>query len=270
MDSSSHIVFLNSFLLILRAGFEAIIVVSAICTYLRKTGQEEKISSIYKGALAAVAASFLTMWIVQALFIRSGEAREAIEGFTMLSASVLLVFVGYWFLRMSNVDRWHEYMNRKIRTSAEKSNIFALSAMSFLTVYREGAETVIFYQALQSSYHGSNGTIIIGFLAGLALLTLVFIALRFTAMKVPSGVFFTGTALLLFYIAFTLAGHGVLELQEAGLVSVTNVESLQAVKTLRVFPTYEGLAVQGILLASFIAVLLTRLRSVKKKFISAS
>src|SRR3972149_130727 len=192
MDSSSHIVFLSSFLLILRAGFEAIIVVSAICTYLRKTGQEEKISSIYKGALAAVAASFLTMWIVQALFIRSGEAREAIEGFTMLSASVLLVFVGYWFLRMSNVDRWHEYMNRKIRTSAEKSNIFALS------------------------------------------------------------------------------GHGVLELQEAGLVSVTNVESLQAVKTLRVFPTYEGLAVQGILLASFIAVLLTRLRSVKKKFISAS
>lgn len=269
MDGDFYMLFLKSVFLIIRAGFEAIIVISAICAYLKRTGQAEKIRSIYVGALVAIAASFLTVALVQVLFIRSGDAREAIEGITMLAASALLVFVGYWFLRMADAEKWHEYIDGKARGSAGKTGIFALSFTSFLTVYREGAETVIFYQALHSVYRDETGTIITGFLTGLALLAFVFLALESTVKRIPSGVFFKATTLLLYFISFTLAGHGIWELQKAGIMSISPVENMQGLKFLRVYPTIEGIAVQGALLVVFVAVLFKELRGKHSKPVSA-
>jgi len=251
--------FLKSLFIILRAGFESILVISALCAYLKKTGQDNKVGFIYFGALMAVLASIATIGAIQLLFTRSGEARVALEGFTMLFASVLLLYVSFWFIRKSGPAGLGDYFSQKL-VSAGNTNMLALSATSFLTVYREGAETVLFYQALRSTAQAEPDMIIIGFFAGLAALGFLFVALRFTVLRVPSGALFAVSALVLYFMAFIFAGKGVMELQEAGLLSASHVK-FPLIEFLGIYPTYEGLSAQGL----FILVSLFSLYFILKK-----
>ena len=257
--SGNLMLFLKSFFIILRAGFESILVISALCAYLKKTGQDNKVGFIYFGALMAVLASIATIGAIQLLFTRSGEARVALEGFTMLFASVLLLYVSFWFIRKSGPAGLSDHFSRKL-VSAGNTNMLALSATSFLTVYREGAETVLFYQALRSTAQAEPDMIIIGFFAGLASLGLLFVALRFTVLRVPSGALFAVSALVLYFMAFIFAGKGVMELQEAGLLSASHVK-FPLIEFLGIYPTYEGLSAQGL----FILVSLFSLYFILKK-----
>ena len=247
--SKNLMLFLQSFIIIFRAGFESILVIGALCAYLKKTGHENRIGSIYFGALIAVLASIATIGLIQLLFTRSGEAREALEGFTMLFASVLMLYVGFWFMGKSGPAGLGGYFSQKMASLGAR-NMLALSATSFLAVYREGAETVLFYQALRATSQGEPDMIILGFFAGLASLGALYIALRFTVAKIPSGVLFFVSSLFLYFMGFTFAGKGVMELQEAGLLGASPAD-FPVIDFLGLYPTYEGLSIQAIFILVF-------------------
>ena len=82
--------FLQSFLILLREGFEAMLVITALASYLRRAGAPRQIRVVYYGVGWALLASLLTAWALSALITLSGEGREAMEGGTMLLASVVL------------------------------------------------------------------------------------------------------------------------------------------------------------------------------------
>ena len=252
---SPYTTFVNSFIIILREGFEAILVISALTAYLTKAGQRDNVRTVYKGAGAALIASVITAVLLETVITIRGAGKEALEGITMLLATAVLFYVSYWLITKIQVAKWQHYIKSKVESSLSRGNMFALGFAAFLAVYREGAETILFYQALYSTSDGNSAAIIAGFAAGSLLLIGLFILIKYGSVRIPIGPFFAVTSALLYYLAFTFAGKGIRELQEAEWVSFTPIEGLPAVGFLGFYPTWEGIALQAVLvLALLIAV----------------
>jgi high-affinity iron transporter len=257
--------FIDSFIIIVREGFEAILIISALVAYLAKTGHGDKVRRIYLGAVLALLASVATAIILNTIFSVSGPAREGMEGITMLMATAVLFYVSYWLISKAEVGRWQRFIKGKMEAALSGRSLFALSSAAFLAVYREGAETILFYQALLSG-SGEGGTAIImyGFAAGGIILAFVYLAIKYMSLKVPLGPFFALTSILLYYLAFSFAGKGILELQEAAWVSATPV-NFPTIHILGIYPTVEGLTLQGLLFAAAIGAGLYTLFSIDRE-----
>jgi len=268
---SPYTVFFNSFIIILREGFEAILVISAISAYLAKTGQKGKVKTVYKGAVLALIASIFTAILLQTVIRISGAGKEALEGITMLIATAVLFYVSYWLITKIEVARWQHYIKSKVESSLTKGNVLALGFAAFLAVYREGAETILFYQALYSGADAHGSAIIAGFAAGSLLLIGLFILIKYGSVRIPIGPFFAVTSTLLYYLAFTFAGKGIRELQEAVWISSTPVEWLPTISFLGIYPTWEGMLLQVILiLALLVAIVYSFVLRPYKEMITAS
>lgn len=247
-ESGATAGFLSSFFIIVREGFEAILIIGAIIAYLIKSGNADKVRTIYQSALVAVLASIATAVAVRYVFNISGASQEFLEGATMLLAVAVLFSVSFWLLSKVQAQQWQHYIQSKLARSLTTGSTLALWSAAFLAVYREGAETVLFYQALVSGADRSDiGAIGLGFAAGVAVLAALFITIRWGSVKIPIKPFFIGTGVFLYYMAFVLAGKGIKELQEAGAVEITSVPGLSPVDLVGIYPSWEGLALQSAL-----------------------
>jgi high-affinity iron transporter len=245
---SPYTLFFNSFIIIVREGFEAILIISALTAYLVKTGKADKIGTVYRGAGIAIIVSIVTAVLLQTVINISGAGREALEGITMLLATAVLFYVSYWLITKIEVTRWQHYIKSKIESSLSRGNITLLGFAAFLAVYREGAETILFYQALYASSDGNASAMVAGFVSGSLILVGIFALIKYGSVRVPIGPFFAVTSTLLYYLAFTFAGKGILELQEAEWVSSTPVEWIPTIGLLGIYPTWEGVLLQGVLM----------------------
>ncbi len=246
----------NSFIIIVREGFEAILVISALAAYLVKIGRPEKVKTVYGGAGLALIASLALAIILQFFFSVTGTGKEALEGITMLIATGVLFYVSYWLISKAQVVKWQRYIKSMVEGSLSKGSVYTLALASFLAVFREGAETVLFYQALYSSANGGILHIAGGFLAGSLVLAAIFLVMRYGSVRIPIGPFFAITSTLLYYLAFVFAGKGIMELQEAGWIPVTPVKWVPTIGVLGIYPTLEGLSLQAILLLALLVALL--------------
>lgn len=248
-ENSEYSFFLSSFLILVREGFEAILILGAIIAYLERSGNGNKVKVIYRSALTAIAASVISALAIKVLFNISGASQEILEGVTMLIAVAVLFSVSFWLLSKVEAKRWREYIEGKIQSSLTTGSTFALWSAAFLAVYREGAETVLFYQALVTGMgQESLGMIALGFVLGSVTLAVLFVAVRFGSLKIPMKPFFIGTSLLMYYLAFVFAGQGIRELQAGGLVGSTPVPGIPVLDLLGIYPTWQSLALQGLLL----------------------
>ena len=252
--------FIQSFLILVREGFEAILIITALITYLRRSGGEDKVRVIYHGVGWALAASFLTAYLLTLVIDISGTSREGLEGATMLIASAVLFYVSYWLISKRQADRWQSYVRGRIDRALSGGKLFTLGFAAFLAVYREGAETVLFYQALYAGTKEQTLPVVVGFMAAVVALAAIYWAMRTASFKIPMGVFFSVTAAFLYFLAVTFAGSGVLELQGARWVSVTPLDWIPRVTWLGLFPTVESVAAQLVLLVPLMAAALWWLR----------
>ena len=246
---STMSLFVSSFFLLVREGFEAILIVAALMTFLAKAGASEQRRHVARGAWLAVLASLLTWVLVELLFQVTPGQRGAIEGFTMLLAAVVLFYVSYWLLSKIEAAKWAAFVKTKVESALSSGSGMALSAVAFLAVYREGFETILFYKALFSS-GGGAGTVPVlgGIAAGAVGLVAVYVVINQLGLRVAMKPFFTVTGVMLYYMAFVFAGKGVAELQEGGVVGLTVVEGVPRIPVLGIYPTVESLALQGLLL----------------------
>jgi high-affinity iron transporter len=241
--------FVSSFFLLVREGFEAILIVAALMTFLAKAGAPERRRHVARGAWVAVAASVLTWALVELLFQITPGQREAIEGSTMVLAAAVLFYVSYWLLSKIEAAKWTAFVRGKMQSALSSGSGMALSAVAFLAVYREGFETILFYKALFSSA-GPTGTVSVlgGIGAGAVGLVAVYIAINQLGLRVAMKPFFFVTGVMLYYMAFVFAGKGIAELQEGRLIPLTVIEGAPRVPVLGIYPTLESLVVQGLLL----------------------
>ncbi|MDH3231572.1 MAG: FTR1 family iron permease [Alphaproteobacteria bacterium] len=245
---------IQAFLLLLREGVEALLVVGALIAYVQRAGGGRAMPMLYGGIVAALVASLVTAAVVRASVVGlDGRALEAVEGITMLLAAAVLLYVGHWMLARREAERWQGYIRRKVDAAVETGSGFALAAAVFLAVYREGAETVLFYHALLADAQGTEGAAVLGFLAAAVVLAALFMAVRTLGLRLPLKPFFTLTAALLLGLAFIFVGKGIVELQVIRWLPTTAVQGMPQLPWIGVFPSVEGLAAQAafVLIAGF-------------------
>jgi high-affinity iron transporter len=171
----------------------------------------------------------------------------------MLTATAVLFYVSYWLISKTESGRWQNYLRSKVERSMSGASVFSLWFASFLAVYREGAETILFYQALYSGARGDVWPITAGFLFAAVALAGVFALIKYGSLRVPLAPFFAVTSALLYYLAFTFAGRGIAELQAAGWLTQTPIDWLPSVDWIGLYPTLEGLSLQAALFAALVA-----------------
>lgn len=249
VDNSPFGKFVYSFLIIVREGFEAILVISAIIAYLIKSGNKDKLRSVYNSTFIAILASILTAIAFKYIFYISDASQEILEGVTMLLAMVVLFSVSFWLISKVEAKKWEKYIKGKVKSSLTTGSSFALWLAAFLAVYREGAETVLFYQALIADTDKSNyGMIGLGLLAGLLVLAIIYIVVRRGSIKLPLKPFFLSTSALMYYLTFVFAGKGIRELQEAGVIGMGYLEGWPTVSLLGIYPTWQSISLQVVLI----------------------
>jgi high-affinity iron transporter len=254
--------FVSSFFLLVREGFEAILIVAALMTFLTKAGAPERRRDVGLGAWLAVGASLLTWALVELLFQVTPGQRETIEGLTMLLAAAVLFYVSYWLLSKIEAAKWTAFVRGKMQSALSSGSGLALSAVAFLAVYREGFETILFYKALFTSAGPAGGLPVVGgVLAGIVGLVIVYVAINQLGLRVAMKPFFAVTGAMLYYMAFVFSGKGIAELQEARIMPMTVIEGAPRVPVLGVYPTLESLLVQGLLVALALIALAWTMRS---------
>lgn len=241
---------LQSFLVIVREGFEAILIVGAVVALLIKTGNRDRLRAIWIGVAVAVAASLVLGLAFSATLAASPAAAEITEGVTMLLAAVVMFFVSYWLISKIESAKWQQFIRSQVSRAMQKGGGRALALVAFLAVFREGAETVLFYQAMYLGAPEAGGQLVAGFVAGLAVLAVIFALFYKFGVKIPLRPFFAVTSLLLYYMAFVFMGKGIHELQEGHVLPETAL-AIPKIKFLGIYPTVETIVAQVILLGLF-------------------
>ncbi|HEX6104970.1 MAG TPA: FTR1 family protein [Gemmatimonadales bacterium] len=249
--------FFQSFVILLREGLEAILIVGALLTFLVKMGAADRRRDVHLGVGAAVVASLLTAVALETVFHLSPARQEVLEGLTMVVATVVLFYVSYWLLSKMEVVKWNHFVKSKVHSAVTSGSALALATAAFLAVYREGFETVLFYKALFLAGNGSAALVpvLAGIGVGTVVLAAVYVAIHRFGVRLPLKPFFAVTSAFLYYMAFVFAGQGVAELQEGGLLPVTPLAWAPRIPALGIYPTLESLAAQGMLLLLLVAAL---------------
>ena len=261
--SAAVATFIACFTIILREGFEAILVVGAIIAYLIKTtekSEEERkrqLRPVYIGAILGIVFSFISAWLLNQLKLANSASQEVIEGVTALIAVVVLFYVSNWMVSKSESEVWDAYIKSKVGEATEKGSNFALAFTAFLAVYREGAEVILFYQPLLK---GENMNMVwLGFGLGCVCLIFVYLAIRVLSIRLPLKPFFLATSILMAVMSIAFLGSGIKELIEGDVISMTSppwvawIPSNSFLEVLGIYPCVETVVPQLILLAITIA-----------------
>lgn len=246
--------FLYSLLIIVREGLEALLIVAAIVAYMVKNNHQDKLPTIRNSVYVALAASVVTAFLFQMIFENSGQNRELLEGFTMIIAVIMLFMMSYWLLSKVEAQNWKRYLEGKLSTALTAGSLAGLWFTSFLAVYREGAETVLFYYALIGDAQSavSYFYLLAGFIVGVIILAVCYVIMRYSVVKLPLKPFFMFTGCFMYLMAFVFAGKSVLELIEGKLFEPTLLNGLPEISWLGIYPYLETLVPQIILVIAAI------------------
>ncbi len=241
--------FFYSLGILFREGMEAMLVIVALAAATRGAGRIGRSRDIYAGALAAILASVVLAWVVNNFI--TDDASDTLEGVFQLFAAATLFYVSSWMTSKGQADRWMKFISHKLQ-SAEHSAVpgIALGLTAFLAVMREGAETIVFFQALTSGTTEAveRHAVAAGIVVATVALAATFVVIRRAADRIPMRFFFQVTSTLLYAMAIVFVGQGVASLQEASRVSATFVNYAPTIPMLGVFPTVQSLGAQAVLL----------------------
>ena len=203
--------------IILREGLEAILIVGAMVAYLIKTENKRGTRYVYIGAVVALIASVGLAILLYSITSSTSNSipQEIVEGVTALIAVGVLIYVSNWMISKAESEAWTNYISGKVSESADKGKMWALGFTSFLAVFREGAEVILFCQQYFSRAGSmSHGYLAVfgGIVAGLAGVALIFVLIRVFGVKLPLKPFFMATSILMAIMSIAFLGSGMFEL----------------------------------------------------------
>ena len=252
LDSSNDPLstFIGALTILLREGLEALLVVVAMLAFLKKAERQDVLPYVHAGWATALAAGGLTWAAATYLVDLSGASREMTEGFSAIFAAVVLLAVGIWMHQKSLAGRWQAYVKQKLSSALNKKSAMMLFLLSFVTVYREVFETVLFYAALWTENNGVY--LLAGLGAGVVILSAIAVLLLRTSARLPISQFFAFSSALVAVLAFVLMGKGVAALQKVGFVKTTPI-AMPHIDMLGVYPSMET-AIAQVLILGIIAI----------------
>ena len=267
--SSNWDLFLYALIIILREGFEALIIVAAVIALLIKSGNSKHLNIVYSALGVAVVLSIATAYGLNYIFgsENAGQTREVMEGAVMLIAVVLLFYVGFWLLSNASSKKWTAYIQGQISSSLSSGDSKMLWWTVFLAVYREGAETVLFYLALlfDAKTPAATSMVAAGFVAGLVALIVVYVIIKKFSLKIAIKPFFIATSVIIFYMSVVFVGKGVMELVEGKVFVPTVIDGLPTITWIGFYPYVQSLVPQAVMIVLLIVGILILKNKQKNK-----
>jgi len=205
---------ISSFIITFRETLEAALIIGIILAYLIKTKREKYNNIVYLGIASAIIASIIGAFLFNSIAGGfTGRAEEIFEGFAMIFASFLITFMILWMLKQKHiVINLHKKVNKEIQEK-HRLGIFFLV---FVSVLREGIETVIFLGA--ASFAATTKNSIMGAILGIVAAIILGYAIFIGSKKVNIKAFFNATSIILILFAAGLTAHGIHEFQEANVI----------------------------------------------------
>ncbi|MGB0429384.1 MAG: FTR1 family protein [Bacteroidia bacterium] len=254
-ESSWWLTFSLAASVILREGLEAFLVIIIIISVLKKANAAKGIKYVHGGWLAAVGLGVLGWFFTGQLLKMSGMQRELLEGIIALVAVAILFYIGFWMHGKSQAQKWNQYIKEKINKLLNKQSMLGLAALSFLVVFREAFESVLFLSAISLEEGGEHkGAIGLGVLVAFALVgVLAVLMLRFSK-RIPITQLFKFSALIIAVLSVILVGKGVHAIQEAGYIGISAFPINLRATLLGIYPTIQSILAQIAMIAITIGV----------------
>lgn len=241
---SGEAAFASAFFILLREGLEALLIVAALAAFLVRTKRRDGLRYIHFGWISALVLGVATWWASFSLIDISGASREITEGVAAIVATLVLLYVGFWMHDKSSAAKWKKFIDDSMHKALTSGTLWTLTGLSFIAVYREAFETILFYQALwaQTGEIG-QGMAFSGFISAVAVLAVLGWLIMRYSVRLPLRQFFSVTGGLMFILAVIFAGKGIAALQEAGVFISTPVNFIRF-DMLGIYPNLQGLLVQ--------------------------
>lgn len=239
IDTKSNYNAIDSMLILLREGVEALVIVLSLASALRAAKQRKGLVWVYAGAISGILASILAAVVLKYSFpaLSSGTNREIIEGVVGIFAVIMMIGIGIWLHSKSSVKAWKDYMDKKLNVVLSTGSFVSMFALSFLAVFREGAETILFYAGIMPLITTSNLLIGIG-LAIVALIILGFAMMKASG-KLPISKVFLVLSWLIYILGFKMLGVSIHALQITDMLSNHIIDHMPTIEWLGIYPSYE-------------------------------
>jgi len=262
LDSTSlsgSAAYASAFFILLREGLEALLIVAALSAFLVRTKRQDGLLYIHIGWVSALVLGFFTWWASTSLVSISGASREITEGVAAIVATLVLLYVGFWMHDKTSAAKWKKFIDDSMHKALTSGTLWTLTGLSFIAVYREAFETILFYQALWAQTGETGQTMALsGFLSAVGVLAVVGWLIMRYSVRLPLRQFFSITGGLMFVLAIIFAGKGIAALQEAGIIIYSPVNFIR-IDILGIYPNLQGLLVQTALIV--VAVILWNKKS---------
>ena len=252
------IAFSTSFSIIFREGLESALIIGAVITYLEASRNYRFKKHVYYGIAIAIIATTVTWFIAQYIIEISGVNRELIEAIAGISAVAVLFWVSFWVLNKIETKKWIEFVKAKVWKATTTGSVLVFVMLSFFTIYREGFETVLFYQAMLSFAKYMEWYVIAGLVSGLGIIIGVVFLIRMLGKKLPLRVLFGLTMAVGAYMSIAFMGNTIRAFQEVGYISTTHMIGIiprldiNVAEMSGIHPTLESVIAQVILLSIYI------------------
>lgn len=253
----------DSALILLREGLEALLIILALVAFLKKSEQQHMTKWIYIGAGFGIGLSAAAAILMSTLFNSDSIAssREIIEGYVGLAAAAMMIGIGVWMHSKSNIKAWNAYISKQMNHAMSKQSVWAMASISFLSVFREGAETIIFYAGIAPKM--STNQFALGIGVALIILIIVAFVLLKVSNKIPIHRFFAVATVLIYALAFKIIGVSIHTLQLRDSMSSHIISGLPVYPNIGFYPTWETIIGQLILLLLIIGTIIFKRKNEK-------
>ena len=251
------IAFTASFSIIFREGLEAVLILGAILTYLEASRNNKFKPYIHYGVIIAIGATAVTWFIASYIIEISGANRELIEAIAALSATAVLFYVSFWILNKIEHKKWMEFVKAKVWQATTTGSVMVFVMLAFFTVYREGFETVLFYQAMFGFAKYMEIYVGLGFVLGLGALFALYFVMRKLGKRLPLRVLFGMTMGVGAYLSIAFLGNAIREFQILDVLPYTSLIGtvprldINMATMTGIYPTLETIIGQIILLSVY-------------------
>nr|WP_269141984.1 FTR1 family protein [Mammaliicoccus lentus] len=244
--SKAGYTFWDAALILLREGVEALLIIMALLTVTRKTEQTKASKWIMSGSLLGIILSIALAFIFKAIFENLGSTRELTEGIVGICSVILMVIVGAWLHSKSSLESWEKFINKNMDKAMSTGSLLTFGLVAFLSVFREGAETIIFYLGIVGKI--STWYLILVILVAVFILILIAVFFNQITKWIPIHRLFFIMSLFIFLLAFKILGVSVHTLQILNILPQHTINHLPFIDLIGLYPTYETVIPQLILI----------------------
>lgn len=242
--SGQHYGVLDVMLILLREGVEALLIIMALLTTLNATHQTHAKRWIYGGASLGLLASIAMAIALQQLFplASAGKNREMIEGVVGVIAVIMMLFVGAWLHSKSTLQGWKAFVRKSLGKALATGSLCSMLLLAFLAVFREGAETLLFYAGMLPQM--ALNDFLTGIALALGLLCIIALVMKFSSEKLPIPHLFKIMTWLIYFLGFKMLGVSIHTLQLTNTIPNTLIDSLPNMAEIGWFASFEGAVAQ--------------------------